>query len=410
MSYNYSTSLTCLVILLQISSFTFSQIIKTDTFYGRKNQWTTGNNNKLEFSGDNTFVGMMPEDEKLPLMVDNKIVDFVKNLDFYIDKLLIFDFSNIDPRAFKPEEESFRLAVQRRMEPFFYLVKILLAVTFSMYFVRLHYGHLSGFKKKVERLRLWHKHKVRFMTNLGMGIVITFGVLWLASSIYSNVIDYKHIVKYSKSSSSQVQNLLDVAIEKFFLINNSNHKTYFAERDIYWPYFNIANYLDTLKFDHNVNKHTDKDIINTLTGYLRWCNVFGVSWWVCCILLCFIHKAFWKRRMIATSLVISGMFILLLCVGVCLFGYRAVNISMKTQICSQTLDLTMFDDVPHHGRGISKFVLALNSQKAYNKMSTQNYNILYAINATYSVYLNRLVALNRKSEAIDIQNGHKVKT
>jgi len=83
---------------------------------------------------------------------------------------------------------------------------------------------------------------------------------------------------------------------------------------------------------------------------------------------------------------------------------------MKSEICRQTLDLIQYDEMPKPGTGIQQFVLSINKQNSMNKFSTQNHSILYAINAAYSVYLNRLIAISRKSEAIDIQNGYKVKT
>ena len=203
---SYSNTLICLLLILQICSFTLSQVIVTDTLYGKKNLWTTGNKMDLHIeASDKSFFGLLPETQRLPLIINPAITDFVKTLDWYIDQIVIMDFSNIDPKDFRPEQSSFKLAFQRRMDPFFYIIKIFLAAAFAMYFIRLHYGHLGGFKKKVIRLRIRSKKRVNFMTNIALTFLILFGILWLSASIYSNVLDYRHIVKFAKTSSVQVK-------------------------------------------------------------------------------------------------------------------------------------------------------------------------------------------------------------
>lgn len=78
--------------------------------------------------------------------------------------------------------------------------------------------------------------------------------------------------------------------------------------------------------------------------------------------------------MVAISLVIAFVYILLICTGFILLGYKGSNLSMKTEICTQTLNLTLYDQWPIEGNGISNFVVSINSQRTLNSVKKQLYS------------------------------------
>lgn len=150
--------------------------------------------------------------------------------------------------------------------------------------------------------------------------------------------------------------------------------------------------------------------MNQIQAFVRWYLVIGIIWWVICLVLVAIHKSVFRKRMVAISLVIAFVYILMICLGIVLLGYKASNLSMKSEICIQTLNLTLYDQWPIEGNGISNFVVAVNSQRTLNYVKRQLYSLAIASNTAYTVYLDRLAALGRQGDIKDISDENKVKT
>ena len=278
----------------------------------------------------------------------------------------------------------------------------------------------GGFKRPVSKLRDRNKKVVKILRNVSVGILLGSGIMFLGCSIYSNVIDYQHIVKYGTGQTKDIQNKIERVRKTMFNINNDNHKNFFSDKDEYWPFFNIGNEIEGSSLRDDINKKDKKSISMQISGFLRWYTVIALIWWVVCLILVAFHKSVFRRRMVAISLFIAFLYILLMCLGVILLGkfpkplkilgYKAVNVSLKNQICVQALNLTIFDQWPAEGDGISQFVVTIKKQHTLNAVKNQLYILAIAINSAYTVYLDRLAALGRPSEVTDIQTEHKVKT
>lgn len=104
------------------------------------------------------------------------------------------------------------------------------------------------------------------------------------------------------------------------------------------------------------------------------------------------------------------MYILLICGGLLILGYRVSIITFKSEICMAAINLTIYDEQPVEGNGISKFVVSVDNQKKLNLLKRQTYSMAIGANAAYIIYLNRLAALNRMNDWTNIINGYQIKT
>jgi len=104
------------------------------------------------------------------------------------------------------------------------------------------------------------------------------------------------------------------------------------------------------------------------------------------LVLVYVHKTLYNMRMVAISLFLAFIYVLLICCGIILLGYKVNMITIKSQICMQTLNLTMYDQWPAQGHGITQFVASLKSQDDSNDIKLQIYQLSIAINTAYSVY------------------------
>ena len=96
---------------------------------------------------------MLPPDEVITYIVDDKKKRFIRWLDGFLDKTFLMDLADIDAKDFVPEKRGFIPAVQKRAEFAILPAKFMLAIIFVVFFIRLQYGTMGGFKKKVIRLR-----------------------------------------------------------------------------------------------------------------------------------------------------------------------------------------------------------------------------------------------------------------
>lgn len=253
------------------------------------------------------------------MIVDKKIYNFVNNLNWYIDQSVITDFGDIDPKDFRPEDATYTLAIQSRMDLFVYATKFILALAFGIFFVRLQYGYLGGFKKKVIRLRYRNVNKVRILRIASLTCLLVFGVLFLTASIWSNIIDYEHIVKFAKKSSREVLNRVQFMTHTIFDINNSMLPNYFSEKELYWPYFNLSDMFQKQKYhapgsDDTLLLSTYQNGAESLTTqfqtFLRWYTVIAIIWWSVSLILVYVHRTLYQKRMVAVSLFIAVIYIL----------------------------------------------------------------------------------------------------
>lgn len=232
---------------------------------------------------------------------------------------------------------------------------------------------MGGFKKKVLRLRERNKASVNKLRTITLFIVMLFGICWLLTAVASSVIDDEHIVKFAKDQSKEIKDSVASVKQNMWNINNLKHNNYFTEEDLYWPYFNVADYLEKAYLEENINRDQSNSIVNQIQTFCRWYLIVGIIWWVICLILVAVHKSAYRKRMVAISLVIAFVYILMICLGIVLLGYKASNLSMKTEICVQTLNLTLYDQWPIEGNGISNFVISVNSQRTLNYVKRQLY-------------------------------------
>jgi len=91
----------------------------------------------------------------------------------------------------------FTVAVQRRSDPFIMISKLLICAAFVMFFIRLQYGHMGGFKKQVLRLRDRNIRAVKFNRGCALFFMIFFGILWFGSLSFANAFDVAYIIDFA---------------------------------------------------------------------------------------------------------------------------------------------------------------------------------------------------------------------
>lgn len=85
-------------------------------------------------------------------------------------------------------------------------------------------------------------------------------------------------------------------------------------------------------------------------------------------------------------------------------------ISMRSEMCIQTLNFTRFDQVPREGNGISQMVLTVGSPETINWLKSQLFTFAVASNAAYIISMNRLAALGRPKDITKTTKEHQAKT
>lgn len=85
-------------------------------------------------------------------------------------------------------------------------------------------------------------------------------------------------------------------------------------------------------------------------------------------------------------------------------------ISLRSNICVQTLNFTRFDQVPSEGNGIRQMVMNVKEARTVNWIKSQIYSLAVGANAAYLIALNRMAALGKTKSIKKAQDGFQVKT
>jgi len=80
-------------------------------------------------------------------------------------------------------------------------------------------------------LRERNIRKVKILRITTLVLVMVFGLFWITCSVWSNIIDYTHIVKYAKKSSKEVAKRVQYITDTMFKINKANIHNYFSDKD-----------------------------------------------------------------------------------------------------------------------------------------------------------------------------------
>lgn len=193
----FTRQLSILLLSSILISYGSSQVIRTYIREGVSGI-TFGNSNSLNIDPkEKSLYGLLPAHDKHAFMLDEKKGVFIEHLDRILDLYFIVDVANIDPKDFNPQSRGFGTAVQRRADPFIMFSKVLLCAVFVMFFMRLQYGLMGGFKKAVLRLRERNTRKVKVNRGIALFFMIFFGILWFSFLTSANVYDQKYISDFS---------------------------------------------------------------------------------------------------------------------------------------------------------------------------------------------------------------------
>lgn len=269
---------------------------------------------------------------------------------------------------------------------------------------------MSGFKKKVMRLRERNIVKIERNRSCALFLLIFFGILWISALTAANVYDHKFIIEYSKTRDKtilRVANKFGAILDNF---NSGGHVDYYSEKKLEHPFFVVDFPLKGGLLQSNLQENDDKAIVKQYDEFTRWYLIIGMFWWMFCIILIAIHKSLYKKRVVAVSLAIAFIYILMICIGFMLIGYKLSAISFKSEVCIQAHNITEYNQVFSSGNGITAFLKDLNDPYVIEKAQDQLVALKFASNSAYTIYLNRLIALGDVKTFKKIQSGKLVKT
>jgi len=83
-------------------------------------------------------------------------------------------------------------------------------------------------------------------------------------------------------------------------------------------------------------------------------------------------------------------------VGFSLMGSKISMISMKSEMCIQTMNMTRFDIEPAEGDGITQMILGVGQPMVINWIKSQLFSLATAANTAYLISMNRLAALENR--------------
>jgi len=170
-----------------------------------------------------------------------------------------------------------------------------------MYFIRLQYGGIGGFRSKVMRLRERNKASVTTLRSLTLVVVMIFGILWLSMTVFTNVLDNTHMVQYAENQSKIMKEKVVNVKEIMYNINNREHIAYFTAEEINFPFFNVGDSVERSYLSENINRDRSNSVTNQISGFLRWYVVIGIVWWVISLILVAVHKSIYRKRMVSIS-------------------------------------------------------------------------------------------------------------
>lgn len=150
-------------------------------------------------------------------------------------------------------------------------------------------------------------------------------------------------------------------------------------------------------------------LVSSIDAFDKGYIVMSILWWIGCLMIIFVVKAAVRKRQPGYSLGTAGVICLLICMGLILMGQKFSNATMKSEICTQTIDFIFYGKRPMDGNGITKFLFHFDNNQR-NAIRQQIYSVTTAINSAYTMYLNRLIAIDKKEVADEIVNHLKVKT
>ena len=385
-----------------------SQVIRTFIVEGK--DVTFGNSNLPNIDQkEKTLYGLLPSFDKINFQLDERKAWFIENFDRFLDHYLITDLANIDPKDFNPQMRGFAAAVQRRSDPFIMMSKLLICAAFVMFFIRLQYGHMGGFKKQVLRLRDRNIRAVKFNRGCALFFMIFFGILWFGCLSAANVFDTSNIIDFANEINDMTKHTAKVSDTMQTNFNAQKYTDYYSDKSQDDPAFTIDYVLRGGALETNLEEDSS-NAIDQFDHFSRWYLIFGLFWWLTCIIMISVHKSQQKRRVVAVSLLIAGIYILLLTGGLMLIGFKFSEISVKSEICNQAMNVTQYGQSIESGNGISNFVQQIDNPYTIQKTQGQLAVLMVAVNTAYTIYQNRLVALGDLKTYTEIKSGKYVKT
>lgn len=386
-----------------------SQVIRTFTEDG-PGAYTYGNSNELNIgSNAGDLYGLLPPVIRSNFILDSKKSQFIRELDGFIDTYLIADFAYMDPKDYNPQDNNFVTAFQRRSDPAIITCKLILCFAFFVFFARLQYGQMGGFKRKVLRLRERNIAKVRILRNISLFFLIVFGICWFGFLNYAAIFTSIDLLDYADETNNFVLEEANKVDTKQTNFNARKYTDYYSDKHLDNHAFNIQYNLKGGVMKTNLEEK-NTEILNEFDHFTRWYCIAGLSWWLFALVLVSIHKSQYRRRIVAASLIIAGLYILLLCCGIMLAGFKVNEITQKSEVCIQALNITQFNQNFATGNGITTFIKQIDNPYAIEKTQNQLTQLTIAVNTAYTIYQNRLVALGRLQDYIKIKGDKYVKT
>jgi len=301
---------------------------------------------------------------------------------------LIVDFSNEDPKVFRPDSPDYSYVASKRGYIFNLAAIVLLALLIWIFIIRIAYGDCGGYRTIIRKPSKTDRVKTYIKVTIG-------GFVFLTAFVVTNIMIYKdrqlskaNGIKLVDNNKKQ-QLRADASARKIESLNGENLDVIYSS--LSYERFRVGNFLKPIissysywiKKAENFNNDFFEGTKNHM--YVRILFIFLV---VSVSLISFMYS--YKSRSLTKSLMLSAIL-----GGVALFTLNTMNTqfnhwSIFLEICEQTMNVIE----KKHGDIAYNFELPLNdlmnclSPEETNIMKRQMVSILIAQNTVLTVLRN----------------------
>ena len=336
-----------------------------------------------------------------PLPVEDEIKEPYYHFEHLRNKFIL-DYSNEDPKNFRPDLTDYWLIASKRGFLFNFGAALLLILGLWVFLIRLAYGDCGGFKTIVRKPTKSDRYVVQVIGLIGFGLFF-YGCFYTSYFILKDR-EVGNIVSTSLTNFHRKQiNAVDTSMD-FIKTTNKNHLTV-PYSTMSLELFHIGNFLKPLQIEYVKSRSKGEFFAKQL--YKNTNNSMAARYLMIVLTilgsLCLFGYAY-KVRKILVSLGIT--FVLIFCMNINLntiadvFNVWSINIDM----CKQSLNAFEQEKGMIMNRNNNDFneILTCLSYEGKENLSSQLYSFDVAKNAIHEIIRNSFI---HSSMSLKINNS-----
>lgn len=350
----------------------------------KASQITTGNGNTQLINYEKLHSSSQ---SMTPFSLDKRISDTFENLKKIKDNLIV-DFSNEDPKVFRPDTADYPYVASKRGYIFNLAAIVLLALLFWIFIIRIAYGDCGGYKTIIRKPTKTDRVKTYIKVTIGSCVFLTAFVVANVMIYKDRQISKDNGIKLVKNNEKQLSRAQS-ALRRIGELNKQNLDVIYSS--LSYERLRVGTFLKPIISSYNYWIQKAQSFNNDFfegTKNHMYVRILFIFITVSVALLSFVYS--YKSRSLTKSLMLSAIL-----GGLALFTLNTMNTqfnhwSIFLEVCEQTIQVIdkRYGDITYnYEMPLNELMNCLSPEETQN-MKRQLVSLLIAQNTALTVLRN----------------------